>query len=120
MILGFCDSKMSADEVVEIIQNKVKHNVYQIDKVIFICAGRIEQKHIESMTKFMTWLKYKEKDYKNSFLFIYNKADLQTKSEQMEGLAYMCDKLGVDTDRYNALLNVAPGRRMPMTGGSTC
>ena len=92
--LGFCDSKMSSKDVLELIKSSVKVNIAYIDKVIIICSGRIEGAHVEAIKQFMDWLSYVQ--YKKKFVLIYNKSDGLSEAEKLENIAYMVNELKGD------------------------
>lgn len=93
-IIGFCDSKWSSLQVLEVIKSSVKVNVAHIDKVIIVCSGRIEGAHVEAIKQFMIWLSFEK--YKLKFCFIYNKSDGLSEEEKMENLSHMMNELGAD------------------------
>ena len=94
ILSGFCDSKLSKSQVFNAIKEKVEVNVARIDKVIIICADRIEKVQVDAIKECMKWLQFK--DHKEKFSFIYNKSDRLTEIEKMTNLAYMCDELDAD------------------------
>ena len=91
--IGLCDSHISARMVLELIKSSLKVNFAYIDQVVVICSGRIEAIHTESITQTLEWLRYK--DYRYSFTFVYNKADLLAPSERELGVIHMCQLLQV-------------------------
>ena len=99
IFIGFCDSAWSKTEVFKVIQSSVKVNVAYIDndKVVIVCAGRIEGAHVGAIKQFMDWLSYKNDKYKKNFCFIYNKSDGLSEGEKMANLAHMLDKLEADS-----------------------
>ena len=66
----------------------MKVNLAYIDKVVIVCAGRIEMQHAAAIKQFMEWLSHK--DYKENFVLIYNKSDLLSQQQRMENLESMC------------------------------
>ena len=97
IFIGFCDSAWSKTEVFKVIQSSMKVNVAYIDKVVIVCAGRIEGAHVGAIKQFMDWLSYKNDKYKKNFCFIYNKSDGLSEGEKMANLAHMLDKLEADS-----------------------
>jgi len=93
--LGFCDSQLSASQVLDAIKSSVKVNCTSLDKVVIVCSGRIEGKHTAAILQFMDWLNYSS--YRDKFVFVYNKCDGQTLGTKTANLADMCDLFGVDT-----------------------
>jgi len=91
--IGFCDSVLSSDQVLEAIKSSVKINLVKIDKVIIVCAGRIELAHQQAIQQFMEWLQFR--DYKDNFVLIYNKSDLLSQAQKMENLSMMRSKFEV-------------------------
>ena len=98
--LGFCDSTLSEKKVYDAIKDRVKANVVEIDKVLIICAGRIENVQVSAIKDCMKWLQFDQ--YREKFSFIYNKSELLTEMEKIKNLTYMCDKLDADlTTRFS-------------------
>ena len=94
LISGFCDSILSAEEVLEAIKMTVRTNLIHIDKVVLVCAGKIEQKQLQGMKQLLGWLNYHK--YKENFVLLYNKADqCQNDEEKWLSLEYMCTQFGV-------------------------
>ncbi|CAE7798327.1 ileS, partial [Symbiodinium sp. CCMP2456] len=91
--IGLCDSHISASMVLELIKSSLRVNFAYIDQVVVICSGRIEAIHTENIKQILEWLRYK--DYKYSFTFVYNKADLLTTAEREMGVINMCQSLQV-------------------------
>ena len=98
--VGFCDSKMSETEVITYVKDKLKDNLMHIDKVVFVCSGRLEKTHQDSITQFMKWLKYDS--FKRNFAFVYNKCDGMDEGRRLENLSDVCSMLGVDTTVTNS------------------
>jgi len=96
--LGFCDSLLSASQVLATIKSSVKVNLAYIDKVVIVCSGRIELPHVEAIKQFMSWLQFNK--YKKNFVLIYNKSDLLSESQRMENLLMMCSQFGVPSMNY--------------------
>ena len=90
---------MLGSDVLEAIKASVKVNLAYIDKVVIVCSGRIEKPHSDSIKKFLKWLSFSE--YKDNFVFIYNKADQQSSHESVANLATMCNMFGVDATETN-------------------
>ena len=92
--IGLCDTVMSKEEVFNIIKDKIETNCFHIDRVVFVCSGRVEGDHQTEIKQFMKWLKYKE--YKTNFAFVYNKCDGMGEAEKLVNLTSVCDMLGID------------------------
>ena len=95
--IGFCDTELSEKEVQSAIHSSVKANTTFIDKVVIVCAGRIEPTMEVSIKKMMKWLKYEK--FPRNFVFIYNKSDNITDCEKEENLLTMCSLLGADPNQ---------------------
>ena len=106
-VAGFCDSEMSADDVLDIIKNSVKTNLSYIDKVIIICSGRIENKHQQAIKNFLEWLQFPQ--FKEKFVFIYNKSDGLTEAEKLNNVLTMCETFGAYTKSRAFWREVKPG-----------
>eukprot|EP00092_Neocalanus_flemingeri_P036942 GFUD01040216.1.p1 GENE.GFUD01040216.1~~GFUD01040216.1.p1 ORF type:complete len:429 (-),score=69.60 GFUD01040216.1:11-1297(-) len=106
--IGFCDSLLSASDVLEAIKSSVKINLAKIDKVVIVCAGRIEGPHVQAIRQFMTWLQFSK--YKENFVLVYNKSDLLSEQQKMENLLTMCSKFGVPM--MNTYHSVENGRNL--------
>jgi len=107
--IGMCDSSLSRSEVYDMVKDSVQMNLVHIDKVVVVCAGRIESNHVAAIKDFMKWLKYDQ--YKGNFVFIYNKCDGQTQAKKELNLQTMCNKLGVDTSMNVCKLDNADGTK---------
>ena len=81
--------------MLSVIKNSVRTNLSYIDKVIVVCSGRIEMKHQQAIQKFLKWLQYS--DYKENFVFVYNKSDGLSEATKLTNLQFMCETFGVDT-----------------------
>jgi len=92
--IGLCDSLLNEQEVLTMIKSKVQVNLVYLDKVVVVCSGRIEAAHARAIKRFLSWLKYSQ--YKDKFMFIYNKAEGLTKEEKAFNMLQMCELLGVD------------------------
>ena len=107
LILGFCDSTLSEKKVYNAIKDRVKANVVEIDKVLIICAGRIENVQVSAIKDCMKWLQFDQ--YREKFSFIYNKSECLTEMQKIKNLTYMCDKLDADlTTRFTDERSGAP------------
>jgi GTP-binding protein EngB required for normal cell division len=95
--IGFCDTEMSGREVERAIHSSVRANITYIDKVVIVCAGRIEPAMVDAVRKMMKWLKYEK--FQRNFVFIYNKSDNITDFEREENLLTMCSLLGADPNQ---------------------
>merc|ERR1712080_593421 len=116
--VGFCDTVFSPAEVLTIIKSSVSVNVATLDRVVFVCSGRIESVHVDSMKQLLGWLKYNNN--KICFSFIYNKSENSSDMQKTQNLEIMCNILGVDGTtsiifkhgdgtRHNVKLNQALG-----------
>ena len=92
--IGLCDSVLNEQDVLTMIKSKVQVNLVYLDKVVVVCSGRIEAAHARAIKRFLSWLKYSQ--YKDKFMFIYNKAEGLTKEEKAFNMLQMCELLGVD------------------------
>jgi len=110
--IGFCDTVLSADKVLKIIQNSIKINLINLDKVVIVCSGRIEGDHIKAITNFMAWLKYEK--YKKNFVFIYNKCENLTSAEKKKNLLDLSDLLGAEYIDGNVLERTRDGKQKKM------
>jgi GTP-binding protein EngB required for normal cell division len=93
--IGFCDSVLPPSEVLNLVKSYIKANVVFVDKVVFVCDGRIGAEQAAAMKNFMAWLKYK--DNKQSFVFVYNKVENHSEDERLRCISQMCEILGVDS-----------------------
>jgi len=107
--IGFCDSDLTASEVLQIIQDRVKMNFINIDKVVVMCSGRVERIHADCAKKIMQWLKYTE--YRLNFIFMYAKADLVPEHMRETNLGIMCDML--ETGHRSSSQVVVRQKHMP-------
>lgn len=90
---------MSKEKVYNAIKDRVKANVVEIDKVLIICAGRIENVQVSAIKDCMKWLQFDQN--REKFSFIYNKSECLSEIEKYKNLTYMCDKLDADlTTRF--------------------
>lgn len=91
--IGLCDSFISEDIVLKLIQESLRINFAYLDQVVVICSGRIEFRHAENIRQILEWLRYHK--YKGNFTFIYNKVDQMAIEERENGVNTMCQFLGV-------------------------
>ena len=91
---GFCDSKMRANDVYEVIKSSVKVNVAFLDKVIVVYAGRMGEEQVKAITQYMDWLDFKK--YAEKFVFIYNKSEDLNDFQKLKNVTHMCSVLGAD------------------------
>mmetsp|Transcript_50174 Transcript_50174/g.144272 ORF Transcript_50174/g.144272 Transcript_50174/m.144272 type:complete len:429 (-) Transcript_50174:44-1330(-) len=103
--VGFCDSEIDPQQVVDIVKEFIKANVMNLHKVIIVCSNRIEAAQAQAIKSFMTWLKYDR--HQPNFVFLYNKAETLDDAEREEAVSQMCDLLGVNYG-FNAVW-LAPG-----------
>ena len=83
---------MSPADVLEAIKSGVRVNLTHIDKVVVVCAGRLEKAHTDSIQAFLGWLSFTK--HRDKFVFIYNKSDMLSSAEKQLNLLGMCDKFG--------------------------
>ena len=88
---------MNADDVLNAIQGTVKVNLTYIDKIVIVCSGRIEKCHSESIKQFLDWLNFK--NYRDKFVFVYNKADMQSQDDRINNLLEMCSIFGANINQ---------------------
>jgi len=91
--IGLCDSFISEDIVLKLIQESLRINFAYLDQVVVICSGRIEFRHAENVRQILEWLRYHK--YRGNFTFIYNKVDQMAIEERENGVNTMCQFLGV-------------------------
>eukprot|EP00928_Gymnodinium_smaydae_P070753 TRINITY_DN54525_c0_g1_i1.p1 TRINITY_DN54525_c0_g1~~TRINITY_DN54525_c0_g1_i1.p1 ORF type:complete len:351 (-),score=22.51 TRINITY_DN54525_c0_g1_i1:49-945(-) len=96
--IGFCDSVIPPQEVLQLVKTYVKTNVLDVAKVVIVCAGRIEHEQAKAIKNLMSWLDYK--NHKSEFVFIYNKSENLEPDEKTECLGQMCDLLGADPNHF--------------------
>jgi len=89
--IGLCDSVIPTEIVQQLIKQKLKGNLAHIDRVVIVCAGRIELQQQEAVKQMMDWLQFKK--YPENFTFVYNKSDMLTEEEREEALFQMCAML---------------------------
>ena len=71
--IGFSDTRLDDKQVREIIESTIQGQEISIDRIVVVCADRIEAKHRDEIKKMLEWLNYKE--HKQNFIFLYNKSD---------------------------------------------
>lgn len=76
---------------------------------MIVCSGRIEEPHSDSIKQFMKWLNFN--DYKDKFVFVYNKSDLQSQQSRMTNLLEMCSIFGADTSQ-TSFMETSEGNRV--------
>ena len=109
--IGFCDSELSSEEVVELLKQQVLGNVGRIHKVLMVTSGRIRKEEEESIKQMLKWLGYEhgwDKLTNFSFLFAYTKTDGQSEEQKQRNLLKMCERLGI---RTTALVNSGTGEQ---------
>lgn len=92
--IGFCDSVLTAAEVVSIVKGFIQTNDVILHKVVIVCAKRIERDHALAISQFLGWLKYSQNQ--GNFVFVYNQAENLDDAERNEALAAMGGLLNVD------------------------
>lgn len=91
--LGFCDSTLHRDEVVQVVQDWLVNQAVMIDCFVIVVSNRIERDHEDSIKKMMGWLNFA--NHKGNFVFVYNKADLCPSEETVQtNIALMAQQLG--------------------------
>uniref|UniRef100_A0A7S4QBB8 AIG1-type G domain-containing protein n=1 Tax=Alexandrium monilatum TaxID=311494 RepID=A0A7S4QBB8_9DINO len=109
--IGFCDSEMSPSEVMASVQQHLKANFFEIDKIVLVCAGRLEAEQEAAMRQIMDWLRYSEGQNRFNFVLVYNKCDGLDETQREELLAQMCGRLKLATSS----LLVSPTPCLPST-----
>jgi len=89
--IGLCDTVLEAPVLHALIKEKLKGNLAHIDRVVFVCAGRVTQEHQDAIEQFQKWLRFST--YFENFTFIYNKADLLQEEDREQALFDMCGML---------------------------
>jgi GTP-binding protein EngB required for normal cell division len=93
--IGFCDSKLTSNEVLNLAKDALKVNMLMIDRVVIVLSGRIEAAHVDSIKTVLKWLKY-SKGSDSNYTFIYNKADtMATAAEATQNILYMSSLLEI-------------------------
>ena len=92
--VGFCDTVMTNIEVLTVIEDRLKTNLFHINRVVIVCAGRLEADHQTGIKKFMELLKYKK--YKTNFSFVYNKCDGMEEGNTLKNLGDVCGMLKIN------------------------
>ena len=78
----------------EAIKMSVQTNLINIDKVLFICDGRIELRQLKATNQFLKWLTCKK--CKESFVLDYNQADqCQDDEEKWASVEHMLTQFEV-------------------------
>jgi len=108
--IGMCDSFFTPDQIYNMIKTNIELNLAKIDKVVIVCAGRIEKQHADMIKQFMKWLQYSK--YKKRFCFIYNKSDLLSEGEKTRNLLSMCEMLGADPKDDGYLYDNGKGQKV--------
>jgi GTP-binding protein EngB required for normal cell division len=112
--IGFCDSTLSAAEVLQLVKDSVKLNMLQVDSVVVVVSGRIEGAHADAIKTVLEWLKYNSGDNYMNFSFIYNKADTADDDGELEmAIFQMASMLGVGGKSAGGTLY--PSRLLPST-----
>lgn len=93
--VGFCDSLLSADQVLSLVKDSVKVNLAYIDKVVICVSGRMEADHKKSIEQFMKWLRYE--DNKPHYAFFYTKTDGMAVDDIQRNLLQICKSLDIDS-----------------------
>jgi len=93
--IGFCDSTMTIEEVLNIIKHSVKINLALIDKVVFVFKeDRFEKGHLDSAKRLLKWLEFGgDKCDKLNFHFLINRADRLTEEDKVTNVEYMAEQL---------------------------
>ena len=107
--IGLCDSHLSSDTVLELIKHHLKVNFAYVDYVVFVCHGRVELNHAETIKQLKSWMRYDQ--YTEHFLFVYNKADLITEANRERNLFDMLESLEVKEVNRTAFF--PPGTALP-------
>ena len=92
--IGMCDSTLNKEEVYGLIKDSIISNMICIDKVVIVCAGRIEKDHKNAVKQFTKWLQYE--NHKQNFVFIYNKCEEDDLAAREINMLQMCEDFGAD------------------------
>ena len=127
--IGLCDSDLSSDTVLELIKHHLRVNFAYVDYVVFVCHGRVEFNHAQTIKQLKKWMRYDQ--YPKHFIFLYNKADLITAASRERNLFDMLEMLEVRSEQFQVTLsddddavlpsealteNVNTGYRSPLRG----
>merc|ERR1712025_1306999 len=107
---GLCDSvtELEDEYVFNTLKNSLRSNLIKIDKVIVVCADRLEIDHKEAIKRLLEWLDYDK--HAENFLFVWNKFDAIPEEDREETLNIMADVLGIDPVRSKVMgMDVRPG-----------
>eukprot|EP00092_Neocalanus_flemingeri_P065048 GFUD01079034.1.p1 GENE.GFUD01079034.1~~GFUD01079034.1.p1 ORF type:complete len:432 (+),score=79.37 GFUD01079034.1:52-1347(+) len=107
--VGMCDTVLSELEVYELIKDSIRANVVYIDKVVIVCAGRIEGAHKAAVKQFTKWLEYEQ--HKHNYVFIYNKSDGDGQDIKESNRLAMCEDFGADIN-VREIVKSSDGSRM--------
>ena len=75
---------MTQADVVAILKEKLKNNITFIDKVIIVCAGRLEREHAEAICNMIEWLDLNL--YPTNVMLVYTKSEYLTNDEKEQNL----------------------------------
>eukprot|EP00092_Neocalanus_flemingeri_P013797 GFUD01014883.1.p1 GENE.GFUD01014883.1~~GFUD01014883.1.p1 ORF type:complete len:462 (+),score=94.04 GFUD01014883.1:114-1499(+) len=107
--VGMCDTVLSEFEVYELIKDSIRANMVYIDKVVIVCAGRIEGAHKAAVKQFTKWLDYEQN--KHNYVFIYNKSDGDGQDIKESNRLAMCEDFGADIN-VREIVKSPDGSRM--------
>jgi len=108
--IGFCDSLLTEDSVVNLITEWLQIQDTTIDAIVVVVSGRLEQQHIKSIKQVMKWLNFEK--HAINFHFVYNKADLiQSQATVMQNVAFMAQQLETGSHSVYLLEDDASQRR---------
>jgi hypothetical protein len=82
------------EEVYGLVKDSSVANMICIDKVVIVCAGRIEKEHQNAVKQFTKWPQYEK--YKPNFVFIYNKCESDDSATKEVNLLNMCEFFGAE------------------------
>jgi len=101
--IGFCDTFLEDDEV---LRDMLENINIDKSKVVVVCSGIIEDAQEIAMKTLMSTLGYE--NFKDNFIFIYNKTENLSKPEKNKGLSDMGKKLGVNVN-HKIVITVPTG-----------
>jgi len=99
--IGFCDTQLTPTQVQRMIRESVKNNFIYLDKIVFLCSGRIEPGHKSAIQKFMEWFKYHA--YGNNFVLVYGRCDGLSQEDRQQGIMDACSVLGFTSNQQRII-----------------
>jgi hypothetical protein len=92
--IGFCDTVLSASEVLSLVKDKIKINATHVHHVIVVNANRLPRQSQLAIQSFMEWLQYER--YPNRWTFIQNQTQNMTEAQKEQAITDLSDLLGVE------------------------